>query len=71
MTEPKPTRRDLLVVVARLQGHIGEALQWIDADTTQDAKKRMRVALESAHELCISATQHDPPVQQKGPWAEQ
>lgn len=57
----KPTRRDLLAVVCRLQGHIGDAMQWLDSDTTQDAKARMRAALSTAHDLCVSTREHDPP----------
>jgi len=57
----KPTRRDLIAVVEQLQDHVGEAMQWIDADTTPDAKTRMRAALSAAHDLCISTREHDPP----------
>jgi hypothetical protein len=61
VTKTKPTRRDLIAVVERLQDHIGEAMQWVDADTTQNAKSRMRAALSAAHDLCITTREHDPP----------
>ncbi len=57
----KPTRRDLIAVVERLQDHIGEAMQWLDDDRTPDAKRRMRAALSTAHDLCITTREHDPP----------
>ena len=70
MDKNKPTRRDLLVIIDRLQRIIGEAMIALDSDSGPGERVPVvRSALTRAHELCIEAAGYDPPVQSKGPWA--
>lgn len=64
----KPTRRDLLVVIGRLQNMIGEALGQVEPGPNDDVES-VRKPLERAHSLCIDSRSYDPPLEQKGPWA--
>jgi hypothetical protein len=57
----KPTRRDLLKVVAELQGLIGEAMGAHDNDRDPDAQLKVRQPLEKGFDLCIQAQSYDPP----------
>jgi hypothetical protein len=66
----KPTRRDLLVVVGRLQDLTGEALAKHGNDRNPDGFEQGMLALNEAFQLCIEATAQDPPLKQTGPWAQ-
>jgi len=69
MRPRKPTRRDLLVVIARLQNAIGDARMYYEDDQNQEGLGLGRAALMNAHDLCIEATGQDPPVDvTRGPW---
>lgn len=68
LKRPKPTRRDLLVVVGRLQVLIG-LIQARNNDRNQYKADEVDPLLEEAHELCISARSLDPPLGDVGPWS--
>ena len=59
----KPTRRELLKVLAELQGLIGEAMGAHDNDRDPDAQLKVRRPLEKGFDLCIQAQSYDPPLQ--------
>ena len=65
----KPTRRDLLVVIGRLQDLIGQASAFHGNDRNQDGFELGMQALDEATRLCHRATAQDPPVSPTGPWA--
>ena len=65
----KPTRRDLLIVIGRLQRLIGFA-KGANNDRNQNRFAHVDVALAVAHDLCIDARSFDPPVEGRSPWAE-
>jgi hypothetical protein len=66
----KPTRRDLLVVIGRLQNLIGVARMNYEDDRNQNGIEHGRAAAAEAHSLCIGALSQDPPVDvTRGPWA--
>lgn len=69
MKRRRPTRRDLLVVVARLQGLVGRAIAE-NGDRNPNQLAKVTMALERAHALCVAASAQDPPVRLSGPWAE-
>lgn len=65
----KPTRRDLLVVIARLQFAIGGARMYYEDDQNDHGLALGRRELEAAHSLCIDALGQDPPLDvTRGPW---
>jgi hypothetical protein len=65
-----PTRRDLLVVIGRLQNLIGLA-RAVKNDRNPERERDTNAALDEAHQLCIEARSFDPPiVAHKGPWGE-
>lgn len=64
----KPTRRDLLVVIGRLQNLIGTAMAQND-DRNPNRFSEVEATMRRAHDLCIDARSHDPPLAEKGPWA--
>lgn len=66
----KPTRRDLLVVIGRLQDLIGQAMAAHGNDRNPDGFEQGQDALDAAHALCVAATRQDPPIKSSGPWAE-
>jgi len=66
----RPTRRDLLVVIGRLQDLVGEARARHMDDRDRNGYERGQEALERAHELCIEVLGMDDPVTPSGPWAE-
>jgi len=66
----KPTRRDLLVIITRLQGMIGTAHGEHFNDRSRTAFETAQRILKKAHELCIDARSHEDPVRMTGPWAE-
>jgi hypothetical protein len=65
----KPTRRDLLIVIGRLQGLIGltKASYWDDRQTNR--AETVITPLKEAEELCIEARSFDPPINETGPWS--
>ena len=65
----KPTRRDLLVVIGRLQDLIGRSLSTHGNDRNPDGFEQGMRALNDAFQLCIEARRQDPPVKDTGPWA--
>ena len=65
-TRQKPTRRDLLLVIGRLQDLIGNALA-ANNDRNRNQWEDTTRALTQAHELCVTARAHDPPLPQKPP----
>ena len=69
MRRRKPTRRDLLVVISRLQGFIGRAIGFHGNDRDRNGFERGQSELEAAHLLCIESSAQDPPVKETGPWA--
>lgn len=69
VTRRKPTRRDLLVVIGRLQDLVGKAVQAHGDDRNPDGFQQGMESLEVAHELCIEVRSHEPPVRDTGPWA--
>lgn len=67
MAKRAPTRRDLLVIVGRLQGHISTAYM-CSMDESLDPGP-IRKALDAGLTLCIDALQQDPPCDNtRGPW---
>jgi len=69
MKRRRPTRRDLLVIIGRLQDLIGRASAAHCDDKNRDGFELGMKALAEAHELCIEAARRDPPVSLTGPWA--
>lgn len=66
----KPTRRDLLIVIGRLQNLIGLA-QANNNDRNPDRQAQVDHAHKQAQTLCIEARSFDPPINDSGPWAEE
>ena len=69
MGRRKPTRRDLLVVIGRLQGLIGDinANVWNDQD--QHSLEAVDKAIKEAFSLCVESRGWDPPIGNRlGPW---
>jgi len=64
----KPTRRDLLVVIGRLQNIIGcaKGISWNDRDP--DRQEHVQAVLKEGFDLCIEVTAQDPPLEPSGPW---
>lgn len=56
----KPTRADLLLVIERLQGLIGQAVSASQNDRAPDRADRIAAALKPAFELCVAARSFDP-----------
>lgn len=70
MSKRKPSRKDLLVVIARLQNHFSEALALVDDDRHSDRKVQLRGALNNGFTLCVEATEQEPaPPAICGPWS--
>jgi hypothetical protein len=65
----KPTRRDLLIVVGRLQGLVGHALSR-NHDRNPNRQAEVDGTLHEAVRLCIVARSYDPPLKDSGPWAD-
>lgn len=59
----KPTRKDFLKILGELQRLIGKAKGLHANDRNPMGFEYGQNALEEAHELCISASQFDPPVE--------
>ena len=60
MSNRKPTRRDLLQVIGRLQHLVGSAMS-VNHDRNPHSHAQTTAALEDAHSLCIEALGQDPP----------
>ena len=65
----RPTRRDLLVVVARLQDAIGRGIAAYDCEGSSRAGD-VHEALRPAFSLAIEALSQDDPFVNSGPWSE-
>lgn len=66
----KPTRRDLLIIIGRLQQKVGHAMAR-NNDRNQNRQAQVDGALTEAHRLCIQALGQDPPIDRPtGPWAD-
>lgn len=65
---PVPTRRDLLIVIGRLQDLVGEAKARLH-DHNPDREAQVRAALDAAHDLAVHARSQEPPVTESGYWA--
>lgn len=64
----RPTRRDLLVVISRIQHHISGAIMH-EAHEGQEPKP-LRDELQLGLDLCFEALSQDPPVDvTRGEWA--
>lgn len=69
MTPRKPTRRDLLVVIGRLQGIVGKAAGLVLNDRAKERAHVVADMLQEAHDLCIKARGFDEPIESNlGPW---
>lgn len=68
-TRRKPTRRDLLVVIQRLQHAIGSAIGSYMDDRSPSRADNVLGALRPAFDLAIEAQDHDQSVTQTGPWS--
>lgn len=67
----RPTRRDLLVVIGRLQDLIGETDHRHGNDRDPNGFERGQRALKLAHKLCVDARSFDPPIEDRlGPWGD-
>lgn len=58
----RPTRRDLLIVIARLQGYIGSLNGISRNDRDRMQQDKMVPMFQEALELCIDARGFDPPL---------
>ena len=65
----KPTRRDLIVVIGRLQAMIGSA-DASNHDRNPNRQAQVHDMLLRALRLCIAARGFDPPIEDSGPWSE-
>lgn len=61
MTSRKPSRRDLIVGLAKLQVLIGHASAKHGNDRDRNGYEKGQKTLEQAHELCIALTASDAP----------
>ena len=69
MKRRKPTRRDLLVVIGRLQHLIGLAECASGDDRSPHSRANTHGHLMAAHQLCIEARSQDEPIEDRfGPW---
>ena len=64
----KPTRRDLLDVIAVLQDQIGRVQGLIVNDRSQQAFAQSCHVLKHSFDLCIAAQGRDRPSKAQGPW---
>jgi hypothetical protein len=66
----RPTRRDLLIVIGRLQGAIGRA-QAENNDRNPNRFAQVNGVLGAALDLCVDVRGYDPPIlKDTGPWAD-
>lgn len=67
----KPTRRDLLIVIGRLQDKIGRAMAE-DNDRNPNRAAQVQGVLTEAFDLCNEARAQDPSIEDNlGPWGEE
>jgi hypothetical protein len=70
MTKRRPTRRDLLIVIGRLQDQIGVGMMLLGDDRHRDGFELGMKSLRKSHDLCIEARSQEPPIlHASGPWA--
>jgi hypothetical protein len=67
----KPTRRDLLVVIGRLQDLISRSSAAHGNDRNPDGFEQGMRWLQEAFGLCVSALGQDFPIKPTGPWGPQ
>ena len=60
MAKRRLTRRELLVVIARLQSLCGEAMMGYGNDRDPNGFEKGQTALKVLHALCIDAAGRDP-----------
>ncbi len=58
----RPTRRDLLIVITRLQDLVSDAVSHAGDDRDPNRFGNTMRPLKEAHELCIDARGFDPPL---------
>lgn len=68
----KPTRRDLLVVIGRLQDIVSSAESCHGNDRDPNGFEKGQDLLKRAFRLCVSALGSDPPLEEDkyGPWGD-
>lgn len=71
MSNRKPTRRDLLVVIQRLQQLAGRAKHAAMNDRNPERMRDLLRYTEEAEQLCLDAQSFDPIIRASGPWAPQ
>lgn len=64
----RPTRKDLLKVISRLQDLTGVARAIATDDRNKNRYAKTDKALETAFNLCVEALGQDPPVKTTGEW---
>ena len=57
----KPTRKELVAVIQRLQGLIGEAKGRAQNDRDPHRMENISVPLDEGFDLCVEAVSFDPP----------
>lgn len=57
----KPTRRELMQGITRLQNLIGQAICLHGNDRDKDGFEKAQAVLDEAHELCIELRGYDDP----------
>jgi hypothetical protein len=71
VTRRKPTRRDLLVVIERLQRLVSRAGAAM-SDRNPNRAEEVAAALDRAFDLCVDARSHDDPITRNyGPWGDE
>lgn len=65
----KPTRRDLLIVIGRLQDIVG-AIKAVDHDRNQNRADDKEPLFKKAFDLCVEARSYEPPIKDSGPWSQ-
>lgn len=70
MKKRKPTRRDLLIIVGRLQDLIGDAVA-ANGDRNINREEDLQNIFKRAHKLCVEVRSYDKPIEKNlGPWGE-
>jgi hypothetical protein len=65
----RPTRRDLLVVIGRLQDLISKASGSHGNDRDPNGFEVGMKTLDKAFSLCVEVLGYDFPIRRSGPWA--
>ncbi len=63
MKRKRPTRRDLLIVIGRLQNAIGDLSTAYENDRAPDRAGKIQQLVAQAHRLCIEVRSFDPPIE--------